>query len=61
AGKPEVLPPLLDGHDLIALGMPPGPAIGRMLEEVRDRQLQEELKSAEEARAWVRERLGKAG
>jgi hypothetical protein len=41
--------------------MPPGPAIGRMLEEVRDRQLQEELKSAEEARAWVRERLGKAG
>jgi poly(A) polymerase len=57
AKKPEVLPPLLDGDDLIALGMKPGPEIGRVLHEVRDRQLQEELKSAEEARAWVRVRL----
>ncbi len=57
ASKPEVRPPLLTGHDLIALGMQPGPRLGQVLRELRDLQLQEELKSAEDARSWVRARL----
>lgn len=57
--RPEMAPPLLTGSDLLALGMEPGPALGALLREARDKQLQEELRSAEEARAWAAERLQK--
>ncbi|MEI7732456.1 MAG: CCA tRNA nucleotidyltransferase [Verrucomicrobiota bacterium] len=53
AQQPEVLPPLLTGHDLQSLGLKPGPAMGRVMAELREKQLQDELKTAEEARAWV--------
>jgi poly(A) polymerase len=55
--KPEILPPLLNGNDLMALGMQPGPAMGELLIELRDKQLQEELKTSDEAREWVVEKL----
>lgn len=55
--KPEILPPLLNGNDLMALGMQPGPAMGELLTELRDKQLQEELKTSDEAREWVLEKL----
>jgi poly(A) polymerase len=55
--KPEVVPPLLGGDDLIALGMSPGPELGRMLDELRDLQLQEDITTVEQAREWVRARL----
>jgi poly(A) polymerase len=55
--QPEMIPPLITGKDLIALGMAPGPAIGRLLALVRDKQLQEELKSPAEARAWAAAQL----
>lgn len=54
---PEILPPLLNGDDLKAMGMHPGPRMGELLTELRDKQLQEELKSSDEARAWVKEKL----
>jgi len=38
--------------------MKPGPEMGRLLHELRDLQLQEELRTPEEAREWVRPRLG---
>jgi poly(A) polymerase len=50
---PEIHPPLLTGDDLIALGIPRGKRIGELLHELRDKQLAEELKTADEARAWV--------
>jgi len=53
----EVKPPLLRGDDLIALGMAPGPAMGAMLAEIREKQLQDELKTHDEALAWARQRL----
>jgi poly(A) polymerase len=56
--QPQIKPPLLDGDDLKALGMEPGPAMGTLLTEVRDLQLAEELKSREDALRWVRARLG---
>jgi putative nucleotidyltransferase with HDIG domain len=51
--QPEIRPPLLTGDDLQALGMKPGPALGRALAEIREKQLQGELKTPDQAREWV--------
>ena len=55
--KPEIRPPLLNGQDLIALGMKPGPAMGELLHEIREKQLSDELKNKREAKAWVKKKL----
>jgi hypothetical protein len=47
----------LTGADLIALGIKPGKAMGTLLQEIRELQLSDELKTPAEARAWVRSRL----
>jgi poly(A) polymerase len=52
--KPTLRPPLLTGRDLIALGMKPGPALGALLAEIREKQLQDELKTPRQARAWAK-------
>ena len=43
--KPAIRPPLLTGKDLIKLGMKPGPAMGALLDEIREKQLADELKT----------------
>lgn len=53
ANEPLIPPPLLTGHDLIAMGFPPGPLFKEILEGVQTRQLENSLTSPEEARAWV--------
>jgi poly(A) polymerase len=55
--KPAIRPPLLTGDDLIKLGMKPGPAMGVMLNEIREKQLADELKNTRQAKAWVKMRL----
>jgi poly(A) polymerase len=55
--QPEIRPPLMTGDELIALGMKPGPELGALLAELREKQLQDELKTPAEARAWVKQRL----
>ena len=55
--QPAIRPPLLTGDDLIALGVKPGPAMGALLAEIREKQLQDELKTPRQARAWVKNRL----
>jgi poly(A) polymerase len=55
--QPAIRPPLLTGRDLIALGMKPGPALGALLAEIREKQLQDELKTPRHARAWAKKRL----
>jgi poly(A) polymerase len=55
--KPTIRPPLLTGKDLIKLGMKPGPAMGALLDEIREKQLQDELKTPRQAKAWVKKRL----
>ncbi|MCI0540124.1 MAG: CCA tRNA nucleotidyltransferase [Verrucomicrobiales bacterium] len=55
--QPDLKPPLLTGQDLIALGMSPGPAMGALLAEIREKQLQDELSTPEEAREWAKQRL----
>jgi len=56
--QPQIVAPLLTGDDLIALGVKSGPTLGALLTELRDLQLAEELKSRDEALAWVRARTG---
>jgi len=55
--KPMIRPPLLTGDDLIKLGMKPGPAMGKLLNGIREMQLADELKTPRQAKAWVRKFL----
>ncbi len=55
--KPAIRPPLLTGDDLIKLGMKPGPAMGQLLYEIREKQLAEELKTPRQARAWEKKQV----
>lgn len=50
--------PLVDGSDLMALGIPPGPTYGELLQQVRKEQLEERLHTKEEALSFLRQRLG---
>ena len=50
-------PPLLHGHDLIAMGWPAGPVLGQVLREIRERQLEDDLTSPAQARAWAQEQM----
>ena len=45
--------PLLNGHELIALGVQPGPMVGLVAEELYIAQLSEELSTDRQARRWV--------
>jgi poly(A) polymerase len=59
---PEIHPPLLKGEDLLNLGMAPGPGMGALLHEIREKQLQDELKTPAEAIEWAKEQIkSKAG
>jgi len=55
--QPQIRPPLLTGKDLLALGMKPGPAMGALLNELREKQLQDELQSTSQAKQWARKRI----
>jgi poly(A) polymerase len=56
-GPEEVAPePLLKGQDLIDMGYEPGPRFGEILQAVEEAQLEDELTTPEEAKAFVRER-----
>jgi len=59
AQQPAIRPPLLTGDDLIKLGMMPGPAMGKLLAELREKQLQDELTTPGPARAWARKEIAK--
>jgi poly(A) polymerase len=49
-------PPLVTGDNLISMGLSEGKLVGRLLAEVRRRQLDGELASRDAAIAWVRSR-----
>ncbi|MCA9321602.1 MAG: CCA tRNA nucleotidyltransferase [Planctomycetes bacterium] len=54
-------PPLLRGPDLIAVGVPKGPPLGRWLRRLRFRQLNGNLSTADEARSWLAIALRRGG
>jgi len=58
ANEPLIPPPLVNGYDLIALGLTPGPRFGEILEKVQTAQLEKEIRSREEALALVRRLVG---
>ncbi|MBI4353540.1 MAG: CCA tRNA nucleotidyltransferase [Candidatus Omnitrophica bacterium] len=58
-GREEIRPkPLINGHDLLALGYAEGPVIGKILRMAEDAQLEGKLKSREEALEWVKKAGG---
>jgi len=50
-------PPLVTGHDLVRLGLKPGPSFGKLLEEIREAQLDGTIHSKREAIEWLQRRL----
>lgn len=60
--KEPIIPArLLTGRDLIELGWPAGKAMGALLTATQNLQLEGELKSKEEALAWVKEHAPEPG
>jgi poly(A) polymerase len=57
AAEPAIPSPLLRGHDLLALGLKPGPRVGQLLREIQDRQLNGDLRTPQEALEWVKRQL----
>ncbi|MDE2926921.1 MAG: HD domain-containing protein [Acidobacteriota bacterium] len=51
-------PPLINGHDLIALGLEPGPLFSEILKQAEDLQLEGILTARDEALSWVRKTHG---
>lgn len=59
-GNTELKPkPLLNGHDLIELGVTQGPALGKLVEQLYDAQLEGQLKTIDQAKKWIQEKLEK--
>ena len=59
--EPLIPSPLVNGHDLIALGLSPGPRFGEILEKVQTAQLEGEIRSREEALALVQRLVSDVG
>ncbi|HZV34959.1 MAG TPA: CCA tRNA nucleotidyltransferase [Verrucomicrobiae bacterium] len=57
--QPQIRPPLVTGNDLKALGVEPGPRMGELLAEIREKQLQDELKTKDEALEWLKLKIKK--
>ncbi len=55
--KEKLPPPLLDGNDIMnILNLEPGPKIGEIKNEIRDKELANKLKSEKEATKWLKEK-----
>ncbi len=50
-------PPLITGHDVMAMGCPFGPKVGKILNFVREKQIEGEIKTREEALQVLKERF----
>ena len=61
ANEPIIPQPLLNGHDLISLGMEPGAEIGAILRNIQDLQLEGTLKDRDAALQWVDDHLHQGG
>jgi poly(A) polymerase len=54
-------PPLINGHDVMSLGYPPGPPVGQILDFIRQKQVEGEIKNREEALRMLEQRFGEVG
>jgi poly(A) polymerase len=55
---PVLPPPLITGHDLLDLGLKPGPRFREILEAVQTEQLEGRLADRPAALIWLRTHLG---
>jgi len=53
--------PLLNGHDLMALGVPAGPKLGQLAKTLYAAQLEDTVKTKAQAEQWVRVALLRSG
>ncbi|HEY5704644.1 MAG TPA: CCA tRNA nucleotidyltransferase [Terrimicrobiaceae bacterium] len=60
ANEPLIPPPLVTGHDLIAMGWKPGPKFKAALDAVQVRQLEGTLRTREDAISWVKKEFSGA-
>jgi poly(A) polymerase len=51
-------PPLITGHDVMALGYSSGPRVGQILNFIRQKQVEGEIKNREEALRMLKEKFG---
>ncbi|NWG03082.1 MAG: HD domain-containing protein [Syntrophaceae bacterium] len=51
-------PPLVSGHDVMALGYSSGPRVGKILDFIRQKQVEGEIKNREEALSILKEKFG---
>ena len=54
-------PPFITGHDVMALGYSSGPRVGQILNFIRQRQVEGEIKNREEALRFLRQEFGVIG
>jgi poly(A) polymerase len=59
ARRPVLPKPLVTGHDLLALGIPEGPALGQWHRRAYEQQLEQPAAPREELLAWLRREMGK--
>lgn len=59
ANEPIIPPPLVQGRDLIELGMKPGPSFKTLLTAIETEQLEGRLNDRDQALAWVQEQFTK--
>ncbi len=59
--RKEPLPRIIDGRDLLAFGFVQGPTIGRILREVREKQISGEMTHRDEALKYARDALERDG
>ena len=53
--------PLINGHDVMALGYSPGPKVGQILDILRQKQVEGDIKNREEALRMLKEEFGIEG
>jgi poly(A) polymerase len=53
--EPKLPPPLLTGKDLIDMGIPPGPEMGKLLRKLSDLQLEGKINTVEAAKKHLRD------
>jgi poly(A) polymerase len=61
ASEPLIPPSLVNGHDLIAMGIKPGPVIGELLEVVQTAQLEGQLSDRESALEYAKAKAEERG
>ncbi len=55
--EPLIPKPLINGHDLIMMGMAPGPSLGELLTTAQNLQLESAFTTREDALAWAKKQV----